>query len=328
MRRTITLALFVAVLVLSLTGSAEAVPTVGLGTAKNFAILAGQGVTNTGASVVSGEVGTSPAPAVTGFPPGIIHGAVHRADAVALQAQNDLTTAYNDAAGRTGSAIPPQLGGQTLGPGVYNGGALNITGTLTLNGPGVYIFTASSSLTAATGSNVRLTNGANPCNVFWQVTSSAALDGPRFVGTVMALTSITVGNGVHVSGRLLARNGDVTLINDVVNSSACSGSGGTTTPVKHPKAKFLGPCGEPFYAARFNNHFSTVYVRFHWTFTSFLTGQPTTISRVVPAGQRFTTRFHHVLGSTLMKITRGRVGHRRLLAQIRSAPPGNYGPCP
>jgi Ice-binding-like len=224
-----------AVVVLMVASTANAAePTVGLGTAKKFAVLAGQGVTNTGPSVVNGWLGTSPNPSVTGFPPGIVHGQIHKADAVALQAQSDLTTAYNDAAGRSGLSVIPQLGGQTLTPGVYTGGALDITGTLTLDGPGVYIFQASSSLVTATGSSVSLINGADPCDVFWQVTSSATLNGPEFVGTVMALTSITVGNGVHVQGRLLAGTEDVTLINDVIDSAAC---GGSTTPSPTPSSQ-------------------------------------------------------------------------------------------
>ncbi len=227
----------VVLLVASTANAAE--PTVGLGTAKQFAVVAGQGVANTGPSVVNGMLGTSPNPSVTGFPPGIVHGAIHRADAVALQAQSDLTTAYNDAAGRSGLSVIDQLGGQTLTPGAYSGGALDITGTLTLDGPGVYIFQASSSLVTATGSSVSLINGADPCDVFWQVTSSATLNGSEFVGTVMALTSITVGNGVHVQGRLLARNGDVTLINDVIDSAACGGS--TTTPPTTPPPSQVSP---------------------------------------------------------------------------------------
>ncbi len=208
--------------------AAQAAPAVGLGTSGAFALLAGQAITNTGPSVISGNVGTNPGAAVSGFPPGVItNGVIHAADAVSLQAQADLTTAYNDAASRTGAAVGPQLGGQNLTPGVYNGGALNLTGVLTLNGPGVYIFTASSSLITATSSTVNLINGATACNVFWQVTSSATLNGPEFVGTVMALSSITVGNGVHVVGRLLARNGNVTLINDRVEAQPCIADGGS-----------------------------------------------------------------------------------------------------
>ena len=213
-------------------GVVQAAPAVGLGTSGAYALLAGQAITNTGPSVISGNIGTNPGAAISGFPPGVItDGVIHAADAPSLQAQADLTTAYNDAASRTGAAVGPQLGGQSLTPGVYNGGALNLTGVLTLNGPGVYIFTASSSLIAATSSTVNLINGATACNVFWQVTSSATLNGPEFVGTVMALSSITVGNGVHVVGRLMARNGNVTLINDRVEAQPCitgGGSGGGT----------------------------------------------------------------------------------------------------
>ena len=327
--RACTLATLVAAAVLTLSAAAaQAAPTVGLGTAATFGILAGQGVTNTGSSVISGNVGTSPAAAVTGFPPGLVHGQIHRSDAVALQAQSDLTTAYNDAAGRTGAALLPQLGGQTLTPGVYNGGALNLTGTLTLNGHGVYIFTASSSLITATGSTVSLINGADPCDVFWQVTSSATLDGPGFAGTVMALTSITVGSGVHVDGRLLARNGSVSLINDVVDSAACGGntSGGSSgaSATIRSSASFIGPCGDPMYAARFNNRRSNRAVTFRLVYISFATGEAVSVTKKVQGGHSYTTPLFHVKASTVM-IIRG--WHNRILRRIRAAPAGNYEPC-
>ncbi len=335
--------------------AAEAASPVLLGTAAQNGVLAGQGVTNTGPSVIFGNVATQPAAAVTGFPPGLVNGAIHRADAVALQAKSDLTTAYTDAAGRTGAAVGPQLGGLTLTEGVYNGGALNLTGTLTLNGPGVYIFTASSSLITATGSTVSFINGANPCDVYWQVTSSATLNGPEFVGNVMALTSITVGNGVHVAGRLLARNGNVTLINDVINATACgasvvggggvgeapappgtpgpgggapgpvAGAPGTARPARlRPTASFVGPCGDPFYAARFNNRLSNRTVRFTFTYTSYPSGRVVKISRRVARGHTFRTKYVHVVGSTVLTI---RGPGTRILRQIRAAPPGNYRPC-
>jgi hypothetical protein len=345
------------------TTAADAAPAVGLGTSGAFALLAGQGITNTGPSVISGEVGTNPAASVVGFPPGTItNGVIHAADAVSLQAQSDLTTAYNDAAGRTGAAVGPQLGGQNLTPGVYNGGALNLTGVLTLNGPGVYIFTAASSLTAATSSTVNLINGATACNVFWQVTSSATLNGPEFVGNVMALSSITVGDGVHVVGRLLARNGNVTLINDRVEAQPCitgGGSGGGTggtggtggpggtggtggtgssggagggttttaraTPARfRPSASFVGPCGDPWYAARFNNRKSNRAVTFTLRYVSYPSGRTVTFKRKVGKGRTYKSRFYHVVGSTTMTI-RGPGTH--LLRRIRTAPPGNYRPC-
>jgi Ice-binding-like len=205
-------------------------PPVGLGTAAPFAVLAGTpAVTNTGATRITGNVGISPAASVTGFPPGIVTGTIHKADAVALKAKSDLTTAYTVAAGLPVTANHGTLAGLTLPGGVYNAGGvtLNLTGTVTLDGQNdpssVWVFQATSDLITASSSRVALINGANPCNVFWQVTSSATLgSGSTFVGTIMALTSITMANGVTVTGRALARNGDVTLINDTINASACS----------------------------------------------------------------------------------------------------------
>ncbi|MEO6059232.1 MAG: ice-binding family protein [Candidatus Limnocylindria bacterium] len=208
---------------------------VGLRTAASFAVLAGTpSVTNTGATTITGDLGISPAAAVTGFPPGTVSGTIHAADAVALQAQADLTTAYNEAAGLSVTATHGTLGGLTLVGGVYNAGGvtLDLTGALTLDGQNdpnsVWVFQATSDLITASASSVNLVNGASPCNVFWQITSSATLgSGSTFVGTIMALTSITVADGVTVSGRALARNGTVTLINDTINNaSACAGSSG------------------------------------------------------------------------------------------------------
>ncbi|MGD0043242.1 MAG: ice-binding family protein [Isosphaeraceae bacterium] len=216
--------------------AALAAITVNLGTATPFAVLAGTSVTNTGPSTVYGDLGVDPGSSVTGFPPGIVEppSTTYAADNTALDAQNDLTTAYNQAAGETPpTSEPANLGGLSLAPGVYQtseDGALSITGTLTLNGNGVYVFQTGSGLTANTSSNVSLTGGASACNVFWQVGSSATLDGTTFVGTVMALTSITLDSGVTVDGRVLARNGDVTLIDDTINASACTGAVSSPTP--------------------------------------------------------------------------------------------------
>jgi len=210
-------------------------PTVQLGTAESYAVLAGSAVTNTGPSVINGDLGVSPGMAVTGFPPGLVNGAIHRGDAEAAQAQADVTTAYNDAAGRPSTPVATELGNREFLAGVYsNSTELGLTGTVTLNGQNdpssVWIFQAGSTLITASNSTVALTNGADPCNVFWQVGSSATLGtGTTFVGTILALTSITVQNGTTVEGRALARNGAVTLDNNVFNLPECA-----TAPTTEP----------------------------------------------------------------------------------------------
>ena len=228
------------------TPAASAAPsTVDLGTATSFAVLAGTTVTNTNPSVISGDLGVSPGTAVTGFPPGVVtNGTIHAADAVAAQAQADLTTAYNDAAGRTPpTEVLGDLTGRTLVAGVYKAtSALALNGTVTLdaqNNPNaVFIFQAGSTLITASNSTVNLINGVNPCNVFFQVGSSATLGtNTTFVGSILALTSATVQTGTTVSGRILARNGQVSLDTNTINRPNCSttptttSSTTTTTPV-------------------------------------------------------------------------------------------------
>jgi hypothetical protein len=224
----------VAGFVLPATGALAAQPTVGLGTDGAFAVLAGQAVTNTGSSTINGDLGVSPGAAITGFPPGTVNGTVHAADAVAGQAQLDLTTAYNDAAGRTPFvAVPADLTGLTLTPGVYqNSSALGLTGAVTLDAQGnpnaVFIFQAGSTLITGSGSTVNLINGAQPCNVFWQVGSSATLGTTsNFAGNILALSSISMNNGVTLDGRALARNGSVTMIDDTVTAAQCAAPGTT-----------------------------------------------------------------------------------------------------
>ena len=208
--------------------------TVPLGTASPYAVLAGSTITNTGSSVVSGDVGLSPGTEVTGFPPGTVTGAVRTA-AAAAPAQSGLVTAYLDAAGRTPATVDAQLGGQTLVPGVYHSapGTFDITGTLTLDGQNtanaVFILQAASTLTTAAGapgnpgSQVVLIRGADPCNVFWQVGSSATLGTYSvFQGNILAFASISVNTLATVTGRLLARNGAVTLDTNSVTTPVCS----------------------------------------------------------------------------------------------------------
>ncbi|MFS1302903.1 ice-binding family protein [Streptosporangium longisporum] len=232
-------------------GTAAAATPVPLGTAGNFAVLAGTTVTNTGTTVITGDVGVSPGVAVTGFPPGVVVGTVNAGDAVAAQAQVDLTTAYNDAAGQAVDAtLPTELGGTTVTPGTYDSaaGTFGITGELTLDGQGdpnaVFIFKTASTLTTASASTVNLINGAQACNVFWQVGSSATLGtGSSFAGNILALTSITTTIDVTVDGRLLARNGAVTLDTDIVARSLCAADPPRSTGVTLSAACSPGPGG-------------------------------------------------------------------------------------
>jgi hypothetical protein len=210
---------------------------VDLGVAETFSVLGGQSVTNTGETTLSGDLGVSPGTSITGFPPGLVGGTTHQNDAVAAQAQADLTVAYDDAAGRapTGQALPADLVGLTLVGGVYAAsGATELNGTLTLDGQGdpntVWIFQIPSTLITGSASVVSLINGARACNVFWQVGSSATLGtNSDFVGTIMALTSITVNTGADVQGRALARNGSVTLDDNTFTTEVCEPVPTTTT---------------------------------------------------------------------------------------------------
>ena len=194
----------------------------------DFSVLAGTTVTNTGSTVVSGDVGVSPGTAVTGFPPGLAGGTIHIADGAASLAQATLTAGYIDAAGRSGgTSVAGDLVGQTLTAGVYKStSSLENSGAVTLDAQGnpdaVFIFQIASTLTTGSGSHVVLANGAKACNVFWQVGSSATLGtNSVFKGNILALTSITITTGVNLEGRALARNGAVTLDTDVITGCAC-----------------------------------------------------------------------------------------------------------
>ena len=200
-----------------------------MGTAGGYAVLAGSTITNTGNSVITGDMGLSPGTSITGFPPGVNNGTMRTgSNAAAVQAKSDLTTAYNNAAARTPrTAIATELGGKTLTAGNYSNGTFGLTGTLVLDGRGnsgsVFVFQAASTLITASNSTVTLINGASACNVFWQVGSSATLGtGTKFAGSVLALTSITATTGVTVVGRLLARNGAVTLDTNTINKNSCT----------------------------------------------------------------------------------------------------------
>jgi len=215
---------------LALASGARAQAPVFLGTADDFGVLGATTVTNTGLTVINGDVGLSPGTAVTGFPPGVVNGTIHAADAVAAQAQTDLTDAYNVAAGRPCDTLltGQDLGGMVLTHGVYCfSSSAGLTGTLTLDGEGdpnaVFIFQIGSTLTTASASRVNFVNSAQSCLAIWQVGSSATLGTTTaFGGSILALTSITATTGATVDGRLLARNGAVTLDTNTVTSAQCA----------------------------------------------------------------------------------------------------------
>lgn len=223
----IALLALVALAVIPATAMA-AEPTVNLGTTAGFAVLAGTTITNTGPTTITGDVGLHPGSAFVDTGVTLI-GARHIADAVASRAKVALVTAYNDAAGRPISSTQPvDLGGLTLGPGVYNtGDVISITGTLTLDARGdsdaVFIFKSTATLITASASRVQLINGARFCRVFWVVPSSATLaTGSTFVGHIFAMTDIHVQTGAQVEGQLLARNGEVTLDTNVITNEICA----------------------------------------------------------------------------------------------------------
>jgi len=203
--------------------------TVPLGSTCNFGGLGGSTLTNGGDSIITGEVGVWPGASITGFPPGAATG-FDAGNAAADTAEGDLTTAYNYAAQAPGGAVlPADIGGETLAPGVYKTTSaqpsLGITGTLTLSGSGTYIFQIVSTLTtAANNSDVILSGGALPQDVFWQVGSSATLGTTTtFAGTIMAQASVSLDTGATLNGRALARTGGVTLLDDQVNVPPCPG---------------------------------------------------------------------------------------------------------
>jgi hypothetical protein len=209
-----------------------------LGAAASFAVLGASTVTNTGSSTINADLGVSPGSAATGFPPGtVVGGTIHTADALAASAQADTTAAYNSLAGQTctRTLTGTDLGGLTLVPGVYCfADSAQLTGVLTLNalgsGSSVFVFKIGSTLTTASNSSVVMINPGSPCNVFWQVGSSATLGTTtNFIGSILALTSISLTTSAKINGRALARNGAVTLDTNTVGSTACTV--GLSTPV-------------------------------------------------------------------------------------------------
>jgi hypothetical protein len=235
---------------------AATAPTLGM--VGSFAVLSAQSISNTGATVITGDVGISPGneSSVTGFfPPGTYSGELHAANAVSLQAQNDATTVYN---ALNSQLCDTDLTGQdlgTLGPlvaGVYCfDTSAQLTGNLVLDAGGdpnsVWIFRMGSTLTTASASSVTYINSEEPlCNVFWQVGSSATLGTTtEFIGNIFAVTSVTLNTDANLEGRAIARTGSVTLDDNNIGSDTCitdsvpaptptattgPGNGGSSTP--------------------------------------------------------------------------------------------------
>ena len=239
--------------------SVNAAP-VPLGSASSFSVLGGTTVTNDGATILTGDLGVSPGTAITGFQPapintimgpgtvtaglGIVNGTIYAGGPVATQAHNDAVIAYNALVSQvadTTYAGVTQLDGLTFTPGVYRfapSANLQVNGQLYLdfqgNNDAAFVFQFGTTLVTMTGSNVIALNAdSQTCigsNVFWAVGSSATIDGAQFLGTVIANTTITMTSGVNVSGRMLALNGEVTMISDTI--SACAGTEPPPPPCK------------------------------------------------------------------------------------------------
>ncbi len=206
------------------TGTQTTQGNINLGSAGTYAVLAGSTVTSTGQTVVNGDLGVSPGSAVTGFPPGIINGALHAGDAAAAQAKTDLLAAQLDAAGRLGAlTLPGDLSGLTFTPGLYKNSTsvMLSAGNVTLDALGdvnaVFVFQMGSTLTTSPGTQVVLAGGAKASNVYWSVGTSATLGvSSIFKGIILADASITVNTGAVHSGVLLTRTGAVTLQGNIV----------------------------------------------------------------------------------------------------------------
>jgi hypothetical protein len=224
-----------------------------LGTAGSFGVLGGSTVTNTGASVVTGNVGVSPGSAITGFPPGTATGSIYNAGGVAAQAQTDASAAYSGLAGMavTDTLTGTDLGGLTLTPGVYEfASSAQLTGALILDGEGndnaLWVFLVGSTLNTASGSSVSvIRSGAND-GIFWGVGSSATLGtATAFEGNILASTSITLDTGATIGcGSALASTGAVTMDTNTI-STGCNGGGTLTNGVITPLPSSTSTVPEP-----------------------------------------------------------------------------------
>lgn len=230
-RLALLVMMLVGAVLLPARGALAANPTpINLGAAAPFGVLAGTSVVNTGASAVDGDIGTTPGTSITGFnPTGTLTGTKYPGGPVAVQAQSALSAAYNDAVGRTpDQSFSEDLAGKTFTPGVYrHASAAQLTGTVILDGQNnpdaVFIFQVGTTLGSSAGSIVSLINGAQACHTFWQIGTSSTLGAnTTFRGNMLADASITVGAGTSVAGRLLARNGTVTMDTTAVTPTTCA----------------------------------------------------------------------------------------------------------
>jgi hypothetical protein len=279
-------------------------------TLNTFGVLGGSTVTNSGPTVVTGNLGVSPGTAITGFTgiapggPGTVTGSIHSADPFAAEGQNELTAAFNAAAAAPATANKAgDLGGQTLFPGVYAiSTSIGLTGTLVLDAQGnnnaQFIFQIGSTLTTAPNSAVLLQNGAQAANVFWQVGTSATIDtNSVFAGNILAQASISLNTGASLQGRALARTGAVTLLSNVVTSPggaggappltpsvSCASGSGQTTQVYSSSLGAIG--GTPPYTFAITVGVLPIGLGIN-TSTGAITGTPTTLG-VFPYTARVT----------------------------------------
>jgi hypothetical protein len=238
--RRAAVAVAVSATVLASTGTAHAAATVvPMGTAEPFAVLAGTGITSTGATTIAGDIGSYPNPVFTVSGSVLLTGTDHGGDGVTAAAKTDLTAGYLAAAAQASDfAVSADLAGQTLSPGVYTSASgLAISGPtpLVLDGGGdpnaVFVFQAGSTLITQPGTTVTLINGVTACNVFWQVTSSTTLGVNSVMrGTILSLQSSTLGTGAVLEGSVLSRNGAVTLDSNTIQRPACATPTTATAP--------------------------------------------------------------------------------------------------
>ena len=215
-----------------------------LGAGSTFAVLAGAGITNTGATTLGGDVGSFPTTSITGLGTiTLVDGVDRSGSTVTQQAKTDLVTAYNAASAQSPDPLGGvELAGLTLEPGVYDtGGVIELNGNLTLDANGdpdaVFVFLSTSTLLAGASSSITFIDGATACNLYWRVPSSATIGaGSQFAGTILAEMTISFGAGATLQGRALAQVGEVTMINNVITRPECAATSPSPSPSATPSA--------------------------------------------------------------------------------------------